>query len=220
MTFSSTLRPRIPDHTIMKKLPALIALLSFSIAAPVLAQADKPLLNEHVLPVVAAPTFAEPLAEPFVGVKGKWIPEKGVLSIMDIPEEKHIPVLHHKVGLASAVVEVEFRFDGAGSFLVGCDSDKHIGRVVINAKGLSIAEDSVKPSHTIATLPLTVKAGEWHQLRVEWKGDQMAARLDGQELRAQHAFLTTPKSRSWLAAGEHVKLRNLKISGEAAPRKP
>ena len=136
---------------------------------------------------------------------------------MDIPAEKHIPVLHHKVGLASALIELEFRWDGAGSFLVGCDSDKHVGRVVINAKGLSIAEDSVKPSHTIAQIPLAVKQGEWHKLRVEWKGDQMAARLDGTELRAQHAFLATAKSRSWLAASQTVKVRNLKISGEAKP---
>jgi hypothetical protein len=199
---------------IMNPLPTLIAFLSLTIATPLFAEADKPLLQDHALPAVAAPSFTEPLAAPFAAVKGKWIPKDGVLSIVDIPAEKHIPVLHHKVGLASAVIDVEFRFDGAGSFLVGCDSDTHVGRVVINAKGLSIAEDSVKPSHTIATLPLTVKPGEWHQLRVEWKGDQMAARLNGKELRAQHAFLATAKARSWLAATQTVKVRNLKISGE------
>ena len=119
------------------------------------------------------------------------------------------------LGITAALgIYLMIKFDGTGSFLVGCDSDKHVGRVVINAKGLSIAEDSVKPSHTIATLPLTVKPGEWHQLRVEWKGDQMAARLDGRELRAQHAFLATAKARSWLAATQTVKVRNLKISGE------
>ncbi|MEQ1854112.1 MAG: hypothetical protein ABMA01_21270 [Chthoniobacteraceae bacterium] len=199
---------------IKKRLPAFIALLSLAIVAPVVAQADKPLLHENALPIVAAPNFAGPLAPPFVGVKGKWVPDNGVLNIVNIPEEKHIPVLHHKVGLGSAVVEVEFRLDGPGSFLVGCDSDRHVGRVVINAAGLSIAEDSVNPSHTIAKLPLAVKQGEWHQLRVEWKGDRMAARLDGKELRAQHAFLGTPKSRSWLAASETVKVRKLRISGE------
>jgi hypothetical protein len=205
---------------IMKPLPTLIAFLGFTLVAPVFAQVEKPLLHDHALPIVTAPNFDEPLAAPFVGVKGKWIPKDGVLSIVDIPEEKHIPVLHHNVGLASAIIEVEFRFDGAGSFLVGCDSDKHVGRVVINATGLSIAEDSVKPSHTIAKLPLAVKVGEWHQLRVEWKGDQMAARLDGKELSAQHAFLAAPKARSWLAATQTVKVRNLKISGEPTLAKP
>lgn len=204
----------------MKHLPTFIALFSLTIATPLFAQTDKPLLHERALPAVAAPSFAEPLAAPFTTVKGKWIPKDGVLSIVDIPAEKHIPVLHHEVGLASAVINVEFRFDGTGSFLVGCDSDKHVGRVVINAKGLSIAEDSVKPSHTIAALPLAVKPGEWHQLRVEWKGDQMAARLDGKELRAQHAFLATAKARSWLAATQTVEVRNLKISGEPTTEKP
>ena len=126
-------------------------------------------------------------------------------------------MLHHKVGLASATIEVEFLIEGPGSFLVGCDSDKHVGRVVVVGGALSIAEDSVKPSHTIAKLPMTVKPNEWHKLRVEWQGDQMAANLDGQELKAQHAFLATPKRQSWLAAGKSVKVRNLKISGETKP---
>jgi len=197
----------------MNRLFTPIALFSITFVTAALAQADKPLLNDSALPVIAAPSFAEPLVAPFVTAKGQWVPAEGVLSVVDIPAEKHIPVLHHKVGLASAVIELEFRWDGVGSFLVGCDSDKHVGRVVINAKGLSIAEDSVKPSHTIAQLPLAVKQGEWHKLRVEWKGDQMAACLGGAEIRAQHAFLATAKSRSWLAASQSVKVRNLKISG-------
>jgi hypothetical protein len=198
----------------------LAALFTLALTSPLFGQADKPLLHDRALPIVAEPSFKMPLAEPFSAAKGKWAPKDGVLSVQDIPEEKHIPVLHHKVGFAAAVIECEFRFDGPGSLLVGCDSDKHIGRVVVGATGLSIAEDSVKPSHTIANLPMAVKQGTWHDLRVEWKGDQMAARLDGKELRAQHAFLATPKSRSWLAAGQTVKIRNLKISGTANERKP
>ena len=173
-----------------------------------------PMLHDHELPLLASPDFIKPLADSFSIAKGRWTPENGVLTVLDLPEEKHIPVLHHKVGLASATIEVEFRFDGPGSFLVGCDSDKHVGRVVVNAAGLSIAEDSVKPSHTIAKLPLQVKPGEWHHLRVEWKGEEMAATLDGHELKAQHPFLGTAKARSWLAAGKVVEVRNLTIRGE------
>jgi hypothetical protein len=184
-----------------------------------LAQEVKPLLQDHLLPLVAAPSFPEPLDETFSIAKGKWTPQGGVLSVLDLPEQKHIPVLHHKIGLANAIIEVEFLLDGAGTFLVGCDSDKHIGRVVVTMTGLSIAEDSVKPSHTIANVPMTVKPNEWHHLRVEWKADQMAASLDGKELRAQHPYLATAKSRSWLAAGKSVKVRNLRISGEKTPAK-
>ncbi|NBV20451.1 MAG: hypothetical protein EBS05_00420 [Proteobacteria bacterium] len=200
----------------MKTLIALLTLVALSASG----QTDKPLLQERALPSVAAPSFKEPLAAPFSTIKGKWTIEEGVMKVTNLPEEKHIPVLHHTVGLASAVIECEFRFDGPGPFLIGCDGTKHVGRVVVTATALSIAEDSVAPSHTVAKLPLTVKAEEWHQLRVEWKGDQMAARLDGQELRARHEYLASPKARSWLAAGQNVKVRNLKISGEPAAAKP
>ena len=198
----------------MSTIRALAALVGFALLSPALAEETKPLLNEKTLPVLATPNFKDPLTNPWSVAKGIWTPKDGVLEIADIPAEKHIPVLHHKIGLKSAVIECEFRFDGPGSFLIGCDSDKHVGRVVINATGLSIAEDSVKPSHTIAKLPMPVKQGEWHRLRVEWQGDRMAANLDGKELRAQHEFLATPKARSWLAAGKTTKVRNLKISGE------
>jgi hypothetical protein len=201
----------------MKTHHALATLLTF--ACSILAQEVKPLLHDHPLPLIAAPNFAELLDETFSIAKGKWTPEKGVLSVLDLPEQKHIPVLHHKIGLANAIIEVEFLLDGAGTFLVGCDSDKHIGRVVVTMTGLSIAEDSVKPSHTIASVPMPVKPNEWHHLRVEWKADQMAASLDGKELRAQHPYLATAKSRSWLAAGKSVKVRNLKICGEKTPAK-
>lgn len=190
------------------------------VAVSLFAQVDKRLLHDRDLPVIAAPGLKMALTGPFAVAKGKWTPEGGVLNVIDIPEEKHIPVLHHKVGLSAATIECEFRFDGPGSFLVGCDGAGHIGRAVVGAAGLSIAEDSVKPSHTLAKLPMAVKPGIWHDLRVEWRGDQMAARLDGKELRAQHAYLATPKSRSWLAASQTVKIRNLKISGEPALSSP
>ena len=204
----------------MKQRPSFIAILGLAFAASVFAQADKPLLHDHALPVVAEPSLREPLDASWSIAHGRWTPENGVLAVVELPENKHVPVLHHKVGLQSAVIECEFRLDGPATFIVGCDATKHVGRVVITAAGLSIAEDSVKPSHTIAKLPVPVKPGEWHRLRVEWKGDQMAARLDDHELRAQHAYLATPKSRSWLAVGKAAKVRNLKISGERTPAKP
>ena len=100
---------------------ALLAVSSFTFAGDA-----KPLLHDHDLPVLAAPDFKSPLDASFSIAKGKWTPEGGVLSVLDLPEEKHIPVLHHKVGLASAAIDVEFLSEGPGRFLVGCDSDKHV----------------------------------------------------------------------------------------------
>ncbi len=180
------------------------------------AREVKPILLSETPALVSSPDLKEALDESFRVSKGEWTPDGGEITVVNLPEEKHIPVLHHLVGLETAVIEVEFQFSGPGSFLVGCDSDKHIGRVVINAAGMSIAEDSVKPSHNLANLKVEAKPGKWHRLRVEWTGDKMAATLNGKELSAQHPYLATEKKRSWLAAGDGVKIRNLRISGVKA----
>ena len=107
----------------MKSHSTLAAL--FAIAFSISAQDVKPLLHDHPLPLIAAPSFAEPLDDSFSIAKGKWTAEGGVLSVLDLPEQKHIPVLHHRVGLVNAVIEVEFLLEGAGgNFLVGCDSTR------------------------------------------------------------------------------------------------
>ena len=192
--------------------PLLLLLTATSVLLGT-AKDAAPILHHEDLPLIAAPGFTGPLDATFHVAKGKWAAADGVLTVLDLPEEKHIPVLHHQIGLSDAVIELEFFLEGPGSLLVGCDSDKHIGRVVVNGTGLSIAEDSEKPSHTLAKLPLAVKSGEWHHLRVEWKGETMAANLDGHELTASHPFLGTAKKRSWIAAGKVVKIRQLRIEG-------
>ena len=187
-------------------LPLLLATVAFG--------ADlKPLLNEQPLPSLAAPSFKEPLGSEWQTARGKWTPADGVLHMADIPEEKHVPVLWHKVGLSAAVIELDFRQNAPGGFLVGCDGAKHVARVVVTPTALSIAEDSVAPSHTIATTKVTAKQAEWHHLRVEWKGDEMAANLDGVELKAKHPYVGSAKARSWLAGTKSADVKNLTING-------
>lgn len=193
-----------------------LAALFLSVSLVATARAEKPILLTETPELIAEPDLKEPLDGTFSVAHGDWTPADGEITVVNLPEQKHIPVLHHLVGLESAVIELEFQFNGPGNILVGCDSDKHIGRVVINAAGMSIAEDSVKPSHTIATLKEVPKDGRWNRLRVEWTGDKMAASLNGKELSAEHPYLASAKKRSWLAAGDGVKIRNLRISGVKA----
>lgn len=198
----------------MKNLRLFVGFALSASVLPGVAEEVVPLLQKETLPVLASPDFSGPLDDRFREAKGRWTPQSGEIKVVNVPAEKHIPVLHHLVGLESAVIEVEFYLENPGLFIVGCDSEKHVGRVIVNAAGMSIAEDSVKPSHRLVSAKLEVTTGEWHQLRVEWKGDRMAARLDGESLEAQHPYLGTIKSRSWLAAGDGVRIRNLKISGQ------
>ena len=195
---------------------------SLFLTAIALAADPKPLLDGNGdLPAMAAPGFNEPLDSTWSIAKGSWISAQGVLTAAELPADKHVAVLHHKIGLSAAVIELDFRLDGSPSIIIGCDGKTHIGRVSVSATAMNIAEDSVKTSHIIATLKTPTAPGAWHHLRVEWKGDQMAANLDGHELRAQHAFLATPKARSWIAVGKsNAQIRGLKINGVKTEAKP
>jgi hypothetical protein len=68
------------------------------------------------------------------------------------------------------------------------------------------------PSHTLVETPVDLKADDWHTLRVDYAGDQMAARLDGKDLFAEHAYLATPKVRWWFAAADGVQIRNVRVT--------
>ncbi len=172
-----------------------------------------PLLVQEEPPVIVAPGFKSAFAEPWKIPHGEWKPDDGVLRMTEIPARKHVPVLQHWVGLKTAVIELEFRQDVPAVFYIGCDAEKHVGRIVISPGSVHIAEDSVKPSHILARLPLQPVKGQWRHVRVEWTGDRMAVRIDGQELSAQHPFLATPKTRSWIAGAKSAEVRNLVIKG-------
>jgi hypothetical protein len=175
--------------------------------------ASGPLLVEAEPPVIVAPDLKSAFAEPWKIPHGEWKPDGGVLRMTEIPARKHVPVLQHWVGLKTAVIELEFRQDAPTTFYIGCDAEKHVGRVVITPKEVTIAEDSVKPSHILARMPLETVKGEWRHVRVEWTGDRMAVRIDGQELSARHPFLATPKTRSWIAGAKSAEVRNFIIKG-------
>jgi hypothetical protein len=175
--------------------------------------ASGPLLVEVDPPVIAAPDLRSAFGEPWKIPHGEWKPDNGVLRMTEIPARKHVPVLQHWVGLKTAVIELEYRQDVPAIFYIGCDAEKHVGRVVISPGSVHIAEDSVKPSHILARLPLQPIKGQWRHVRVEWTGDRMAVRIDGQELQASHPFLATPKTRSWIAGSKAAEVRNLVIKG-------
>jgi hypothetical protein len=195
------------------KLQTLTILLAFSSA--LLADDAKPLL---VTPgkVVAEPTLKEPLDATWSVVKGTWEVKDGEIIASELKEQKHAAVLWQKVGLQSAVIDCEFMFDGAGSFIIGCDGTKHVGRVSITRGSAKISDDStavkgVKPPTTLAEAKFDLKPGEWHHARLEWTGDKMAARIDGHELQGSAAALSTAKTRWWFAvSGAKLHLRHVK----------
>jgi hypothetical protein len=190
----------------------LLALAAFAAAeSPVLVTAGK---------VISQPSLKEPLGKEWSVAKGKWTAADGVLTADEIEDEHHAAVVHLATGPTPLVWECDFKLGDAGKiFYVGCDSNKHVGRLVVTPKKAHLAEDSTEnkatktPGHVLAEAGFDAKPNEWQHLRLEYAGDQMVARLNGAELRAQHPYLATPKVRWWFAASGHgVQMRNIRIS--------
>ena len=203
-------------------LACFLALL-FPLAASVRADDAAPLLNKPEK-VISQPDFKQPLGSEWTASKGIWTPADGVVTVTDIPEQKHIPVLHLATGPVPVILECEFRYNTGKGFLVGFDgAAKHCGRVVINPKKVTLCEDSTEvkgktPSDVLAEMPADLKADDWQKLRVEYAGEKLAIRLNGQELRAEHPYLGMPKVRWWFAAQSGVQVRNVRVTeGEPLP---
>jgi hypothetical protein len=197
--------------------PTLLTAVALSLLPASLTFAGEELLLQPGERVITQPALRQPVGPEWSVGKGRWEPSEGVLKVTDIPEEHHIPVLHLATGPANLIWECEFRFNAGKSFLVGCDARKHVGRVVIGHKNFKICEDSSEvkgksPSHTLSETAVDLKPDEWHRLRVESLGGQMAACLDGVVLRAEHPYLATPKVRWWFAAGDSVQIRNVRVT--------
>ena len=199
----------------MKSITPLIVWLLCAISSALIAEDATPLL---VAPgkIVAEPTLKEPLDGTWSVVMGKWEVKDGENIASELKEQKHAAVLWHQVGLQSAVIDCEFIFDGAGSFIIGCDGTKHVGRVSITRGTAKITDDStavkgVKPPTTLAEAKFELKPGEWHHARLEWTGDKMAARIDGSEFQGSAPRLSTAKTRWWFAvSGAKVHIRHVK----------
>lgn len=198
-------------------MPSLLPLLFAGLALAL--PAAEPLIREN-LPVLAEPDLRAPLSAEWKVVHGHYEARNGELVCAEKPEDKHVAVLWHLAGWNTGVIECEFRFDGARSLILGGDGQTakgmaHIGRVVVTPKQISIAEDSVKPSRTLAKLAADLKPGVWHRLRFEWQGDRIALQVNGQTLQAGAPWLANPKTRSWIAVGgQTAALRALTVRGK------
>ena len=173
----------------------------------------------QALKPIASPDLITPLAAEWKVTKGTWEVKDGIMVASELPAEKHAAVLWHVVPLQTGAVDCEFLLDGGKSLLLGCDGDRHVGRVVITPQAIKIMDDSTEvkgksPSTLLATAKLDLKPGEWHKLHYEWSGDRMAATLDGTSIEGSNANLGKKKARWWFAvSGASVKLRNVKVTG-------
>jgi hypothetical protein len=171
------------------------------------------------LNLVSSPDLQSRLSGNWEVRHGLWEVKAGVMTCSELPENKHAAVLWYVSAMQSGAVECEVQFAGAKSVILGCDGERHIGRVVIQPKLLRLIDDSTEvkgksPGTVLASAGLDIQPEQWVRLRYEWDGERMVAEFGGAKVEATNENLGKVKARCWLAVGgASARIRNLKVFG-------
>ena len=161
----------------------------FLLLSPVFAQEPKILLKE---------AFNNELSKDWFWGLGTWKAENGVLRGFESGPRRHGPVKVRKLPLKDAVVECEFRLNGkatfAGLIFNGSQERGHIVHLIIGKDQLRVMSHPKKgESKELLKVPAKLAIGEWHRVRLEFRGTVLTASIDGQNITAEHACIAEEK---------------------------
>ena len=161
----------------------------FLLLSPVFAEEPKILLKE---------AFNDELSKDWFWGLGTWKAENGVLRGFESGPRRHGPVKVRKLPLKDAVVECEFRLNGkatfAGLIFNGSQERGHIVHLIIGKDQLRVMSHPKKgESKELLKVPAKLAIGEWHRVRLEFRGAVLTASIDGQNITAEHACIAEEK---------------------------
>jgi hypothetical protein len=161
--------------------------------------------------------------------KGAWQIVDGVLQGTELEKDKHPAVYRHALNFQDAVIQFDFKLEGAKmiSFSIN-DAKGHVARVVVDAKGFQARKDDHDhegPDKAVmfnrVNTPIT--ASTWHTMMLEIHGTEMLARLvtdDATPLEkmpvsfGQHEMIGVAKTNiGFTLAGASASFRNLQVFG-------
>lgn len=161
----------------------------FLLLSPVFAEEPKILLKE---------AFNDELSKDWFWGLGTWKAENGVLRGFESGPRRHGPVKVRKLPLKDAVVECEFRLNGkatfAGIVFNGSQERGHIVHLIMSKDQLRVMSHPKKgESKELLKVPAKLAIGEWHRVRLEFRGAVLTASIDGQNITAEHACIAEEK---------------------------
>jgi len=142
--------------------------------------------------------FDKPLSADWHWGLGTWTAKDGVLRGFESGDRRHGPLKVHKLTMTDAVMECEFRLEGkatfAGIIFNGPQERGHIvhfvmGKDHIRVLGHPKKGESVelfKQAHSLAI-------GEWHRVKLEFKGATMTATVNDTPITATAPFIAEQK---------------------------
>ena len=161
----------------------------FLMIGSVLATEPKVLLEE---------SFTSDLSKDWFWGLGTWKAENGVLRGFESGPRRHGPVKMRKLPLQDATVECEFRLEAkatfAGIIFNGSQERGHLVHLVMSKDQLRILAHPKKgETKELIKVPAKLALGEWHRVKLVFKGPTMTATIDGQTLSAENPCIAEEK---------------------------
>ena len=161
----------------------------FLMIGSVLATEPKVLLEE---------SFTSDLSKDWFWGLGTWKAENGVLRGFESGPRRHGPVKMRKLPLQDATVECEFRLEGratfAGIIFNGSQERGHIVHLVMGKDQMCILAHPKKgETKELLKTPASLAVGDWHRVKLVFKGPTMTATIDGQTISAENPCIAEEK---------------------------
>jgi hypothetical protein len=160
----------------------------------------------------------QPFGKEWFGKPGKWQVVDGVMRGSQVAADMHAGVRRREVKFTSAIVQFQFRLDGAKIMSLSMNGDKgHVCRVRVNSEGFTALRDKDKKTNDPAVVldkrDVKIEPNAWHTLVVEMAGKEMLARLDGKHVAfGANDGLTAPKtSVGFTVSGDGVSFKELRV---------
>jgi hypothetical protein len=175
-------------------------------APPAPKRAAAPAATKNAAPAVPAARAGDVLEEKFDGELsedwfwglGTWTAKDGILRGYESGPRRHGPVKMRRFPLRDGTVECEFRLEGkatfAGIIFNGSQERGHIVHLVMGRDKVRILAHP-KKAGTVELLsrPSALAAGEWHRVKIEFRGPQLISTVDDKTFAATHDCIAGDK---------------------------
>jgi hypothetical protein len=161
--------------------------------------------------------------------KGAWQIVDGVLQGTELAKDKHAAVYRHELNFQDAVIQFEFKLEGAKMITFSINDAKgHVARVIIDAKGFQARKDDhdhkgPDKGMSFNRVSTSITASTWHTMILEIRGTEMLARLVTDEAIplekmpvsfGQHEMIGVAKTNiGFTLVGASASFRNLQVFG-------
>jgi hypothetical protein len=150
---------------------------------------------------------------------GKWDFTNGAMRGAMLPTDKRGAQAVCVLPFQDAAFEFEVQLDGARmvQFRIQDDKPEHICRVSITHDGFSVQKDDHDHDGPDTATPLGKAAlpipdGGWKNVKVEIRGEQLSAEIDGRRITGSHSLIAAPKHFfEFIVTGDGASFRNLRV---------